>query len=269
MLGHDLKKAFKNHKLILTDIYNMDIINKNKVMDFFVKKKPELVIHTAAYTDVDGAENNKRTCFKINKTGTKNVAESAKKIKATIVYISTDYVFSGNKKRPYTETDRPRPISVYGQSKLAGEKEIKKICPKHYIIRTAWLYGKNGKNFVYTMLDLAKKLPKIEVVNDQKGSPTHTEDLAGGVKTLINKNPPFGIYHLTNSGATTWYGLAKKIFAIKKISTPLSPTDQKKFIRPAKRPYYSVLSKIKIKKIGLSPSPWQDALESFLRNIKA
>jgi len=266
-LGYDLKRTFKNHHLILTDIDNLDITSKKRVADFFVNKKPEFVIHAAAFTDVDGAENKKRICFKINQLGTRNVARAAEKIGATIVYISTDYVFSGNKKTPYKETDRAYPLNIYGESKLAGEKEIKKICNQYYIIRTAWLYGKGGENFVHTMLRLGKRMSKLEVVNDQRGTPTYSNDLSRGIKRLIAKKPNFGIYHLTNSGATTWYSFAKKIFTLKKIKIKLSPTESKKFVRPAKRPKYSVLSKDKVRKLGIKMRPWEKALSSFLNKL--
>ena len=266
MLAYALKKTLgPQNKLILTDIHNMDITKTKAVSDFFAKAKPKIVIHTAAYTDVDGAETNKLLAFKINRDGTRNVARAAKKLDIPIVYISTDYVFAGGKKNPYSETDRPNPLSVYGASKLAGEKEASKN-PKHYIVRSAWLYGPNGKNFVLTILRLADELPELSIVNDQKGCPTYTFDLAQGIAKLI-KTQKFGTYHLTNSGSCTWYQFAKEILKIKKIPKKIIPITTKELNRPAKRPKYSVLSNKKIKKININLRPWQKALADFLKII--
>lgn len=267
-LGYDLKKAFRNHQLILTDTQNMDITDPKKVNFVIEKNKPEIIIHAAAYTNVDKAEADKKTCQKVNVLGTKNVAAAAEKVGATLIYISTDYVFSGTKKSPYKETDAPRPINVYGKSKLAGERWVQKICKHSYIIRSAWLYGEGGGNFVKTMLELSKKLPKLEVVADQKGTPTYTKDLAEGIAKLLKIRPKYGIYNMTNSGTCSWYQFAREIFKLKNLKTPLSPTDSKKFKRPARRPAYSVLSKEKIRRLGIKMWPWPLALKSFLESLK-
>lgn len=267
MLAYALKKTLRaKNKLILTDINNMDITKSTEVSKFINNAKPEIIIHTAAYTDVDGAETNKSLAFKINRDGTKNVAKAAKILDIPIVYISTDYVFGGGKRKPYTETDRPNPLSIYGQSKYAGEKGIKKNTKKYYIVRSAWLYGPNGKNFITTILRLADELPELKIVNDQRGCPTYTFDLAEGIAKLIKTNK-YGIYHLTNSGSATWYQLAKEILKIKKIKKDIIPISSKELKRPARRPGYSVLSNKKIRKYGIAVRPWPQALKKFF-NLK-
>jgi dTDP-4-dehydrorhamnose reductase len=269
MLAHALKKILRpQNRLILTDIDNMDITKTKEVLKFFNKTKPEIVIHTAAYTDVDGAESNKSLALKINRDGTINIAIAAKKLDIPIVYISTDYVFGGGKRKPYTENDKPNPLSVYGTSKYAGEKEVKRITKKHYITRSAWLYGPGGKNFIMTILRLANELDELKIVNDQKGCPTYTFDLAKAISKLI-KNEKYGLYHVVNSGSCTWFGFAKEILKIKKIKKKVIPITSKELNRPAKRPTYSVLSNKKVKKIGVNLRPWQKALANFLETISS
>lgn len=269
MLAYALKKVLRpKNKLILTDVNNMDITSAKTVYDFFDQTKPELVIHTAAYTDVDGAESNKTLALKINRDGTKNVAKAAKKLNIPLVYISTDYVFGGGKRKPYTENDRPNPLSVYGQSKYAGEKEVRRITKKCYIIRSAWLYGPGGKNFVTTILRIACELDELKIVNDQKGCPTYTFDLAEAISKLIETGK-YGRYHITNSGSCTWFGFTKEILKIKKIKKKVIPITSKELNRPAKRPTFSVLAGQEAKKIGLKIRPWQKALASYLAAIKS
>lgn len=267
MLAYALKKTLKKgNRLILADIDNMDITKKKAVDTFFAKNKPKLVIHTAAYTDVDGAEKNKTLALKINRDGTRNVASAAKKLDIPLVYISTDYVFGGGKRKPYAENDKPHPLSVYGISKYAGEKEVRRIYKKHYIVRSAWLYGANGKNFVMTILRLADELPELKIVNDQKGSPTYTFDLAEGIKKLI-KTQKFGTYHLANSGSCTWLEFAKEILKIKKIKKKIIPITSKELNRPAKRPAYSVLLSSQARSLGIKLRDWREALKDYLKRI--
>lgn len=265
MLSHALKKTLRpKNRLILTDINNMDITKAKEVFEFFNKTKPEIVIHTAAYTDVDGAETNKSLALKINRDGTRNVAIAAKKLDIPIVYFSTDYVFGGGKRKPYTENDKPNPLSVYGTSKYAGEKEVRKITKKHYIARSAWLYGPGGKNFIMTILRLANELNELKIVNDQKGCPTYTFDLARAVLKLI-QSEQYGTYHIVNSGSCTWFQFAKEILKIKKINKKVVPITSKELNRPAKRPTYSVLSNHKAEKIGIRFRSWKKALADFLK----
>lgn len=254
-------------RLILTDINNMDITKAKEVLKFFNKTKPEIVIHTAAYTDVDGAETNKSQASKINRDGTRNVAVAAKNLDIPIVYISTDYVFGGGKRKPYTENDKPNPLSVYGLSKYAGEKEVRSITKKHYITRSAWLYGPRGKNFVMTILRLAGELGELKIVNDQKGCPTYTFDLAGAISKLI-RSGKYGTYHIVNSGSCTWFQYAKEILKIKKINKRVIPITTKELGKPAKRPKYSVLSTKKINELKIKTPNWKTALKEFLRSIK-
>ena len=267
MLAFALKKTLKtNNKLILTDIGNMDITSAKKVALFFNKTKPEIIIHTAACTDVDAAEKNKGLALKINRDGTKNVASAAKDLDIPIVYISTDYIFGGGKKKPYTENERPNPLSVYGFSKYAGEKEIRKITKKYFIIRSAWLYGPGGKNFVTTILRLTKELDELKIVNDQRGCPTYTFDLANVISKLI-KTQKYGIYHAVNSGSCTWYQFAKEIIKINKLKNKIKAINSKELGRPAKRPNYSVLSNNKLRAEGIKLREWQKALRVFLNQM--
>lgn len=269
MLGHDLKKVLgKENQLICTDINNLDITKKRKVMNFLKRKKPELVIHAAAFTGVDEAEKKKYLSMKINRDGTKNITLAAKFLDIPVLYISTDYIFSGGKKIPYKEGDQPKPLSIYGKTKLEGEREIKKITSKYYIVRSAWLYGKRGKNFINTIIELSKNNKELKIVDDQRGCPTYTLDLAGGIEKLIKRNK-YGVYHIVNSGNCTWYELAKEIAKIKKLNNNIIPITTKELARPAKRPKYSVLSNQKAKSLGINMRKWEAALKDFLSNKTA
>ena len=219
MLGRDLVETLsKEHELFGIDVKDSgswilnlgsmefskaDIINKEEIIKVICDARPEVVIHTAAYTDVDGCEKNEDLAHRVNGTGTQNVALACQKCKAVIAYISTDFVFDGEKKEPYIESDRPNPLSVYGKSKLEGEKHISSLLDRYFIIRTSWLFGKHGRNFVNTILKLAQEKKELRVVNDQIGSPTYTKDLAYAIKRLItdHRSPitDFGIYHISNS----------------------------------------------------------------------
>lgn len=267
MLAYALKKVLKpKNKLILADIQNMDITKVREVQKFFAKNKPEIVIHTAAYTNVDDAESNKKLAFKINRDGTKNVVLLATKLDIPIVYISTDYIFGGGKNNPYKENDRANPLSIYGLSKYAGEKEIKKITKKYYIVRSAWLYGPNGKNFVTTILSLADKLDELKIVSDQKGCPTYTFDLAKSLFRLIKTNK-YGVYHLTNKNPVSWYQFAKEILKIKKIRKNVLPITSKMLNRQAVRPRFSVLSNKKIEALGIKMRDHKYALKDYLKEL--
>jgi len=268
MLAQDLIRVLKpKHRIIRTDVNNMDITKNREVVNFFIKNKPEIVIHTAAYTNVDGAEKEKTLALKVNQFGTKNVAKASQKLNIPIVYISTDYIFGGGKKRPYSEKDRPNPLSIYGKSKYKGEQEILKDKKKYFIIRSAWLYGKGGKNFISTILELAKQNPTLKIVNDQEGSPTYTLDLAKAIAKIIKKEK-YGIYHIVNSGSCTWYQFTKEIAKIRKLKNNIIPISSKDLKRPAKRPRYSVLSTHKVKSIGINMRKWGRALKDFLSKEK-
>lgn len=264
-LGREIARQLsQDFDLILTDVENLDITNKLKVHKVLKVKSPDIIIHGAAYTRVDEAETNIDLCRKINAIGTQNMAEAAKNIGATLIYISTDYVFDGKKDKPYLETDQPHPLSVYGQTKLEGEEFVNKICDKFYIIRTAWLYG-SGKNFVETMLRLVKEKKSLNIVADQIGSPTYTKDLVEVIRKIIDVKPDYGIYNFSGMGEASWYDFAREIMQQKDIDIQINPITTREYPQAAKRPAYSYLSKKKIEKaLKIKTSSWQVMLEDYL-----
>ncbi len=258
MFGQDLCPILEDIGcfVIPTDYSTLNILDKNAVDKMFCETHPDMVVHCAAYTNVDKAEEDKEGAAKLNVEGTENVARVASDIGATMVYISTDYVFDGTKCTPYLPEDEPNPQSVYGLTKYQGELAVKKYCEKHYITRTSWLYGIHGKNFVETMIALADK-PEIKVVDDQIGCPTWTVDLVNGILKLLNK--PYGVYHLCGGGKTSWYGFSKEIFKLADLDVNLKPCTTEEFPRPAKRPGYSVMENNGILR------PWQEALADYIK----
>lgn len=263
MLGQDLCPILENsgYRVIKTDVDTMDITNFEQVASVISKENPEIVIHCAAYTNVDKAEEDIETARLINAVGTENIAKVCGANDITMVYISTDYVFNGQKNSPYLPTDKTDPINNYGLTKFEGEQAVQKYCEKYYITRTSWLYGIHGKNFVETMLSLTNK-PELKVVDDQVGCPTWTVDLANGILTIINEKKPFGIYHVCGSGVTSWYGFAEEIFSQSGLNVNLKPCTTDEFPRPAKRPEYSVMQNDKI------CEDWQLALSKYLKLSK-
>ena len=249
-----------------------DISNKNNVFDILEEVKPKFVIHTAAMTDVDGCELDREKAYKINTDGTANVALGCKKSGAILIYISTDFVFDGKKKTPYKETDKTAPLSVYGDSKLKGEKAVKKELEQYFILRTSWLYGKCGKNFVDTIAGKAVHEKVLKVVDDQVGSPTYTVDLAGAIHLLLTKRGTrdegrgmSGIYHVSNSGSVTWYEYAKEIVKLTGSGTRVIPISSEELNRPAKRPAMSVMDNSKFNKFtGHKLRDWKDALSEYI-----
>jgi len=235
--GLDLKKD--NNAVII------DITDKRNIIREIKKIKPDVVIHTAAYTNVDGCEENKKDVFNINVTGTQNVALGCNEVNSLLVYISTDFVFDGEKSAPYTEKDTPNPISVYGKSKLEGERCIGEILNKFTIVRSSWIFGKYGANFVDAILQKAEKEKEIKVVAGQVGSPTYVEDLAGAIIKLMEciiDRPTGGIYHITNSGSTSWDNYAREILRYSDISNvKINSITANELARPAKRPKMSML----------------------------
>ena len=258
MLGQDLCPILEDndYDVIETDIHNLDITNAEMVDEFLTNEKPNFVIHCAAYTNVDKAEEDIDTARLINARGTENLAKTCKKIGATIVYISTDYVFDGTATEPYNPNDKTNPINNYGLTKFEGEEAVKNNLEKYYICRTSWLYGHHGKNFVETMLSLADK-PELKVVNDQTGCPTWTVELANAIASLID-GKPYGIYHTCGGGVTTWYGFAKEAFEIAGLKVNLNPCTTDEFPRPAKRPTYSVMNNGKLCR------DWKLALQDYM-----
>lgn len=228
--------------------------------------RPDLVIHAAAYTDVDGCELDPQKAYRVNALGTQHVAEACKALRVPLIYISTDYVFDGQKGEPYTESDAPNPINIYGKSKLEGERLVRALVEHSYIIRTAWLYGRGGRNFVKTILQKARQGEAVRVVDDQVGSPTYAKDLAKAIACLL-RGIPFGTYHLTNSGSCSWYEFAKRIFTVAglKGSESLRPITSQELGRPAPRPPYSVLANDRwLKVMNQKLRSWQEALEEAL-----
>ena len=259
------------HELLLTDSDTMDIMDSNATNEKILGEKPDFIIHAAAYTKVDQAETDRDLAYKINATGTKNVAEAAKKNGVTLIYISTDYVFDGEASTPYKEDDPTDPVNYYGETKLAGEKFIQEICDKFYILRTSWLYGElpeghPGSNFVETMLRLAKDRDELNVVDDQTGSPTYTGDLVAVIEKLLktDSSMPYGTYHVSGEGETTWFKFAKKIFEAEKVKIKINPITTDKYPTPAKRPKYSCLSKEKLRNNGIKVRPWEEGLSEYL-----
>ena len=260
-----INKLKDENQLICTDSQELDITDKNMVMEYVEKEKPEYIINCAAYTAVDKAEEEEELAEKVNSEGPKNLAIAADKYNCILVHISTDYVFNGDLdiNKTYKENDKTMPVTVYGKTKKQGEDNIIQNSSKYYILRTAWLYGE-GNNFVRTMLKLSKEKEELNVVNDQHGSPTYTEDLASIIKQIIDKKIPYGIYHTTNIGYTTWFDFTKKIFELSNISCKLNPVTSEEFVRPAKRPKNSKLSKDKILEEGITIPDWEDGLKRYL-----
>lgn len=268
MLAKAVKERFKNHELILTDVEELDITNLEKVEEFVVNCKPEVIINCAAYTAVDNAEDDLGKARKINAIGPKNLAIAANKNNCKLVHVSTDYVFDGtlDVSECYEEDDECKPVTAYGITKLEGENAIKENTSDYYIFRTAWLFG-DGKNFVKTMLGLGKKQSSVAVVCDQHGSPTYTEDLADAIYQALEKEIPYGIYHATNFGYTTWCDFTKKIFEYANIYCEVNPVTSDVFVRPAKRPENSKLSTEKLEMTGIRMPSWEHAIFRYLKTL--
>ena len=267
-LGRDLEKVLlSTGKYELTCLGHdaLDITKPDNVQREILNYRPGVIFHTAANTKVDQCELDKDSAYLVNSLGSRNVAVVAAKVDAKLVYISTDYVFDGRATKPYTEFDPPHPINIYGKSKLAGEKYAAGFSNKHFIVRTSWLYGYYGKNFVKTMLSLAKEKGEANVVNDQVGSPTYTKDLAVFLVRLI-QTELYGTYHATNSGKCSWFDFARAIFKKAGLDyVKLSPVSTVELNRPAPRPAYSVLDNYCLKLQGLPGlRPWEEALGEFL-----
>ena len=259
MLGNALVKTFKYHDFYAFSKAQIDITNKKVVFNKINKIKPNIVINSAAYTDVDGCEKNRKHAFNVNGKAVKIIADACKKNNISLLHISTDYVFDG-KKKGYKEDDKTSSINVYGKSKLLGEKYLMETLDNYYLIRASWLFGKRGKNFVDTILRLAKEKKELKVVNDQYGRPTYTNDLADKIKEIVETKKSFGIYHITNSGTCTWFEFAKKIIEFTKLNVKINSITSKQLNRAAKRPRYSVLLNTK-----LSPlRHWHLALKDYI-----
>ena len=271
MLGGELKERLeKIYDVTGTTLQTLDITDKEAVLAKAEEVKPYFIINCAAYTNVDGCEVNTDLAMAVNGTAVENIAEAAKAQDATFIHISTDYVFPGNLPvdQIYTEDMEPQPVSAYGRTKLVGEENAAKA-GKYYILRTAWLYGLGGKNFVKTMLNLSKTRDELTVVDDQHGSPTSTTTLCKIIEKVMEKEPEYGVYHSTNEGFTTWCRFTRKIFELANISTNVKAITSKEYKemypQSSDRPSNSQLSKEKLKNVGIIPEAWEVALEEYLK----
>jgi dTDP-4-dehydrorhamnose reductase len=267
-LGTDLMKAFaQNHEVIGLNHNDIEVTDYESCL-ILNEHKPNVIVNTAAFHKTDQCENEAQKTFCVNSLGARNVCLISKQLNATSVYISSDYVFDGLKKEPYTENDIPYPVNTYGISKLAAE-HFTRLNPKHYIIRIASVFGiagANGKggNFVETMINKAKNNEPIVVVDDMWMSPTYTKDTSHTLKTIIDSKLPFGIYHATNKGYCSWYEFAKEIFKITGLAPNIKPIKTDPNYGPATRPPFSALKSIKLPKYHMEPRTWQEALRAYL-----
>ena len=268
-LGTELRHLLdeKGVKYVSTDAKEMDITDAQATMDYITNLKPTVIYHCAAYTAVDKAEDEgKALDEKINVDGTRNVALAAKEVGATLVYISTDYVFDGKLKDGEYAVDAPiNPLNEYGRTKALGEKAVQEIMDDYYIIRTSWVFGKYGHNFVFTMQKLAETRDELTIVNDQFGRPTWTRTLAEFMYFVIEQKAPFGIYHLSNDNACSWYEFAKEI--LKDTDVKVLPVTSEQFPQKATRPQYSVMDLSKAKALGFHIPTWQEALQGMLAAV--
>lgn len=263
MLGRDLMELLGDRGRGV-DIDEIDITSLESVLTVVGGQKPNVVINCAAYTDVDGCESNAEKAMEVNCEGVGHLAMACRDSGALLVQISTDYVFDGGKGAPYQENDAPHPLSVYGESKLAGEMNAA-FAPEHLIVRTQWLYGRQGKNFVETMLRLGAEKDQLTVVDDQIGSPTWTVDLAKAIIALVDKGCR-GIYHAANHGFCSWNGFAQAIFEETGLTVSVAPMTTEELNRPARRPLYSTLDCGKLAAdSGFQPQPWRQALREYLK----
>lgn len=268
-LGHDVMMKLKemDFDVIAPMRDEFNLTDKNQVKKYILKERPNVIIHCAAYTAVDKAEEEKDLCYLVNVEGTRAIVEAAKEINAKVVYISTDYVFDGTGLEPHSEDKATNPINYYGYTKEQGEKIVRELIDKHFIVRTSWVYGLNGNNFVKTMLKLAESRNEINVVNDQIGAPTYTKDLADFIVKLI-KTKAYGTYHGVNEGYCSWYEFAESIFKKTGIDIRVNPISTKDYPTKAKRPSNSRLSKENTTKAGIDKMPhWEDALTRFIEEL--
>jgi len=264
----EIDEIYKNAEIIYVSHDKLDITVLKDVLEYIEKYRPDIIINCAAYTNVDRCESDIDTAFKVNAIGPRNLAIAAQKVGAKLLHVSSDYVFSGTGSVPFREYDIPQPISVYGKTKLLGEQYVREFCDKYFIVRTAWLYGKYGKNFVYTILNTAKEKGYLEVVNDQRGNPTNAEDLAYHILKLVLTDE-YGIYHCTGKGECSWYDFACKIIEYADIKCTVVPITSDKINRAAKRPFYSSLDNMMLRcTIGDKMRNWEDALKAFIDDLK-
>jgi dTDP-4-dehydrorhamnose reductase len=269
-LGYDVVNELNKRKytnVIGIDIKDLDITNRNSVIMFMNINQPDVIVHCAAYTAVDNAEDDKENCYNVNVNGTRYLVEAAKELEAKFIYISTDYVFSGDKVTEYFVEDIPNPKSFYGLTKYLGEVETLKH-NKHFIVRISWVFGVNGNNFIKTILRLGKEKKMLNIVSDQVGSPTYTLDLSKLIVDMIESDK-YGVYQATNEGFCSWFEFAQQIFKFSNIDINLNPISTEEYPTKAKRPKNSVMSKKTLLDNGFDLLPsWQDALKRYLKEIE-
>ena len=269
-LGNEIRVAsahFPQFRFFFTDVTELDICNREAVHAYMAENHMDGIVNCAAYTAVDKAEDDAETCYRINRDAVKNLAEAAREYKLDIIHVSTDYVFDGKSYLPYTEVMPVNPSSVYGKSKLEGERILMEICPEAVIVRTSWLYSSFGNNFVKTMLRLGQERDKLNVIFDQVGTPTYAADLAVALLSILAAGKPAaGIYHYSNEGVCSWYDFTRSIHRLAGISCDLVPIESKEYPVRTPRPHFSVLNKAKIKQTyGTEIPHWEDSLEKCIR----
>jgi dTDP-4-dehydrorhamnose reductase len=263
LLGKALMREWREDELTALGQSDADIRDTQQVQRVVQQERPEWIILAAAYTDVDGCESNPELAFAVNRDGAVNVANVAKQVGANLMFLSTDYVFDGKKTSPYETGDPRNPQSIYGRSKAEAEVRLLEVMPACCLVRTSWLFGKGGKCFPDTILKLAATRPSLDVVDDQRGSPTYVVDLARAIVQLCRKNVS-GIVHVTNAGECTWFEFAREIVRGAGLSTGVRPVSSQQMARPAPRPAYSVLSPKSLHSFGIEMPDWQDALRRYL-----
>jgi dTDP-4-dehydrorhamnose reductase len=262
-LGRCLLYSLREHPLVALDRYALDVTQLDQVRDAMEHHRPDVVINASAFNDVDGAESQAAEAYAVNALGPRNLAIATAARGIVLVHVSTDYVFDGALERPYHEFDRPNPLSVYGASKLAGEEAVRIFNPRHYLVRTAWLFWESGRNFLLSMYCNASK-PELRVIFDQSGSPTYVPHLAQAIAQLVTTEA-YGTFHMAGVGDATRWHLVVELFRVLKISTPVQPVSYRQFPAPAKRPNYSVLATAQTPRIELPP--WQEGVHEFARRI--
>jgi dTDP-4-dehydrorhamnose reductase len=263
MLGNDIQKVFNDVELIALTRKDVDITRLDQSVSRIKEISPDYLIHSAAFTDVDGCEQDPEKAYLVNGIGTRNITMACEEAQCPILFISSDYVFNGTNNDPYNEWDLTGPVTIYGRSKLMGEQFVQSLTNRYYIIRTSWLYGESGKNFVDTIGRFLLEKDEIDVVDDQVGSPTYTYDIAVKLRELVGKG--YGVYHITNSSHCSWFEFAQEIARLKSSETKIVPTTTEKFNRPAKRPAYSVLKNTMLRLEGIDElRHWKDALKDYL-----
>jgi dTDP-4-dehydrorhamnose reductase len=266
MLGTDLCEVLgADHEVVARDIDDFDIGDHDSAVGAIEEARPQVIVHAAAFTDVEACEERRQEAFRSNALGSMNVAAGAREAGAYLVYLSTDYVFDGRKQEPYMEIDEPRPLNFYGLTKLYGERYVRELTTRHLIVRTSWLFGPNGRNFIDTIIARASSGAKLKVVSDQRGCPTYTRDLARAIGEVIARGLE-GVIHITNSGVATWHELAACALNLAGIAAEIEPVASDQYPTKAKRPGYSVLGSLVMEPSGIPALPaWSEGVRDHLR----